>query len=309
MKNVLFILVFSWLFIACDNQQDEIHRSDELNKESVIKTRVGYNDTIVFPYISHHMDCREREIYLNVGRPTEKEYKEMCYKYPEISTYPPNWSECYVQYRTENMGRFTDSEWYYYNPDTVRCKSPFKVKLDHNCNVVLKASKFPSAEFQHRVQLIGRGVDYINYVTEPQEMGVYSLETLSRNSWGFTENNGNQGGSAGSVELISIKLIFEVELHLDARGAEGFTYVLKFENQESPEFRVYYNETATYYYTFEKNELLRNVPINSTQSYTVHFDGKEYNIQYYIDPNNIQRVYNLHYFKDVYISSYDLKYK
>lgn len=309
MKNVLFILVISWLFIACDNQQDELHKNDELNKNSVIRTRVGYNDTIVFPYCSYSLDFRGRKVYLSMSEPSSQEYEQVRQKYPEISTYPPYWSECYIQYRTYKYGTTWDTEWYYYHPDTIRCKSPYKIKLDNNLDTVLDPSKFPYSEFQYRAQLIGKNGDYFNYITRSMEPGEYSLINMSRNDWGFSENGGNQTGQAGSVEIVSIHLKFDFILHLDARNNQGFKYTLKFENQKSPEFSVGFDRTDVFFYTFEKYETLYNVPINSVQYYPIHFEGKVYYAKFYIDPNHIQRGYELHYTQDVYISSDDLKYK
>lgn len=308
MKNILFILAMSWLLIACNNQQDEKYRNDEQEKDTFIKTR-GINDTIVFPYTDHHISPREENVYLSISEPSENILKEMCSKYPQISSYPPRWTDLYIQYKIE--GYHPDRGWYYYNPDTILSKTPCKIPLirDPTTNtVILKASKLPSRSFKHRVQLIGRNLnyymDYINYITAPQEQGVYSFETESWNFMGFKEEGDPLTGNETYID-IDIRLTFDVELHLDARGREGFTHVLKFDNQTSPEFSVSFNQVRTFYHSFTKYDRLYKVPLNTIQVYAVQFEGSKHYVSFYLDPDHLTRVYEINDFKDIYISAGD----
>lgn len=308
MKNILFILAISWLFAACNNQQDEIlndNKKAEIEKDSLLRTRSLGQDTIILPAPGVHIYARSEIIHFYLGSPSSKDFY---FKYGE-SMPPPYWTGCYIQYRFYD--NHSDHNWYYYNPDSIMCKTPyinpfyptipFVLATGPN-GLELKATKFPASAFQYRSKLLGHDQsNNIYYETEWQEDGTYSFETLYGNNKGFIEPGLPPSAGIEYVD-ISVRITLNVELHLDARGSAGFTHILRLDNQKSPEFQVASGDVKSFNYTFTIYKTMENLPINSIQEIRMPFEDSEYINYFYINPDKFNRYIEINDFKDIYIS-------
>lgn len=309
MKNIHLILAIGWLFVACTNHEDGKYSNDEkeeTEKTPILETRSLANDTIMFPYSGCHIYAQTQIIHFYLGT-TEDDFKKMCYKYSEVSSKPPYWSGYYIQYRyKENQNK---DNWYYYNPDSIKCKTPCLILLEtasdaslgRQFGVELKSSKFPYDPFQYRAKLVGASLDNnIHYETEWHEDGVYSFETLYRNSRGFLEP-GNTPSEGVEYVDVSVRLTLYVELHLDARSSAGFTHILKLGDQRSPEFKVGSGEIKSFSYSFIVDKTMQRLPMNSFQEIRMPFEGSECGGIFYLNPDNFDRNIEINDFKDIYI--------
>lgn len=230
MKNIFSFLLIAILFIGCSNEQDETYNNEKSdNKEVKLKTRANGDGKLIFPALSLHINHASNystdEIIFDIPRPTEEHITKMNQKYGNLPRYDNLDEHCYIQYQMSVSNGWSD--WYYYNPDSILCKTPYPIETETGTHyqaplreAALKASMFPSADFRYRIKIF-------NSEIETEWIENYSFESWIGNRKGFSQGNGSNPGATGTSFKIELQMLITVELNTYGVTQDG-TYRVNF---------------------------------------------------------------------------------
>lgn len=291
MKNIFSFLLISLLLIGCNNEQDETFDNVQQNEEVKLKTRSNENKRILPPVylgIDHESVYLENEILFDIPSPSEEYKKKVLQDYGIDLSYHQDLNyKCYIQYRIYTNKETSD--WYYYHPDSIRCKSPYLIDTEPDKefpdarHAKLKSYMFPADDFQYRVKIF-------NSYFETDWPEYHSFESWLGNNKGFTDRDPSINEE--TCTLVNIEVQFSMNVIIDTRDSySGGVYTAFFGDQSQYiPYKSSSYDTTTVHFTYHTTKKV-------SEPYKIHYvwipySGGTWKTHFYI--------------KDDFISSSDI---
>lgn len=256
MKNIFSFLLISLLFIGCSSEQDEKYDYEVLGEKVVqLKTRSNESNKLKFPpvylTINHASYYSKKDIIFEIPNSSEEDIIKMKQKYGSLPQYYNLNENCHIQYQYDTNRGWSD--WYYYHPDSVLCKTPYTIETNTSTysssrEAILKAYMFPASKFRYRVKIFNSDI-------ETEWLENYSFESWLANENGFTDSNPPVSEATGIPVRIEIGMLVMLELDV-YKATEDGVYKVNFGSMSKDieytkgtygSHRVFFTYTTTVY--------------------------------------------------------------
>ena len=287
------------LVCSCENKYEEIEKEIKTTTKSMVN---NVPDTLRYPpanfTIYHESYYTQDEVIFEIQKP--RDYMENGDKHPEYPRQAYHLCDfCYIQYRDASI--YGDRNWYYYNPDTVKSTTPYKIQVTGDTHPAstrpalarLRADKLPRNAFEYRGIVFGGDPTIHNgkYILPESE---WKIENFNCDPWkininGFVESTSStippEPGENIPNGCVDVYVQFILNTVINLSGENGGGKYIIWDKYKQYVFSVSSGRHATYTVDLIIDEGYRRVGTNSFTEEKLRFNGTEYTFSYYV-PNS-----------------------